>query len=66
MSASVSERLVEFAQQWQARGIPDDVLHEAKRLLLNQLKASVGATDQVAEAVVVVATNVKNLMAALA
>ena len=48
MSASVSERLVEFAQQWQARGIPDDVLHEAKRLLLNQLKASVGATDHTA------------------
>jgi 2-methylcitrate dehydratase PrpD len=40
----VSERLVEFAIQWKKRGVPQDVMHEAKRLLLNQLKASVGAT----------------------
>ncbi len=44
-SASVSERLVRFAREWSARGAPDDAMHEAKRLLLNQLKASVGATD---------------------
>lgn len=45
MTASVSERLVSFALDWAERGIPDDVSHEAKRLLLNQLKASVGATN---------------------
>jgi 2-methylcitrate dehydratase PrpD len=44
MSASVSERLVAFAREWRARGAPAEVVHEAKRLLLNQLKASVGAT----------------------
>ena len=45
MSGSVSGRLVAFAQEWQANGIPDDVGHEAKRLLLNQLKASIDATE---------------------
>lgn len=49
LERSVSERLVEFAIQWKKRGVPQDVMHEAKRLLLNQLKASVGATG--AEAV---------------
>ena len=44
-SATVSERLVRFARDWAARGVPEDATHEAKRLLLNQLKASVGATD---------------------
>jgi 2-methylcitrate dehydratase PrpD len=43
--ASVSERLTRFAREWSARGAPDDSMHEAKRLLLNQLKASVAATD---------------------
>ena len=42
--ATVAERLVEFAQAWRARGVPAEVSHEAARLLLNQLKASVGAT----------------------
>ena len=42
---SVSERLIEFAFEWKERGVPEDVRHEAKRLLLNQLKASVGACD---------------------
>ena len=42
---SVSERLVIFAQDWAKRDLPEDVTNEAKRLLLNQLKASVGATD---------------------
>lgn len=46
MSTSVSERLVSFARDWSARGAPEDAMHEAKRLLLNQLKASVGATDR--------------------
>jgi 2-methylcitrate dehydratase PrpD len=45
MAATVSERLVDFALQWSARGVPAEVAHEATRLLLNQLKASVGATD---------------------
>lgn len=41
--ATVSERLVAFTQQWRGR-VPADVSHEALRLILNQLKASVGAT----------------------
>jgi len=45
MSISVTERLVIFAQEWAAKGAPQDSAHEAKRLLLNQLKASVCATD---------------------
>jgi 2-methylcitrate dehydratase PrpD len=45
MNMTVAERLVAFAQDYGGRGVPDDVAHEAKRLLLNQLKASVGATD---------------------
>ena len=45
MSQTVSERLVAFSQEWVKKGVPDKVLHEAKRLLLNHLKASVGATD---------------------
>ena len=43
--ASVSERLVAFMREWQTRAVPDAVLHETQRLVLNQLKASVGATD---------------------
>ena len=46
MNASVSERLVRFAREWSARGVPEEAAHEAKRLLLNQLKASVAATDR--------------------
>ena len=48
MTASVSERLVSFAGQYRSRAVPQEVVHEAKRLLLNQLKASVGATDHTA------------------
>ena len=44
MTATVSERLVAFAREHAAAGVPEDVGHEARRLLLNQLKASVGAT----------------------
>ena len=42
---SVSERLVAFMRDWQGRGVPDHAMHEATRLILNQLKASVGAVD---------------------
>jgi 2-methylcitrate dehydratase PrpD len=45
LQKSVSERLIDFALKWRERGLPGDVSHEAKRLLLNQLKASVGATQ---------------------
>ncbi len=49
MSApTVSERLVAFLRQGQRQGVPEAVLHEARRLVLNQLKASVGATDHAA------------------
>ena len=43
---TVSGRLVVFMRRTMAAGLRDDIRHEAKRLLLNQLKASVGATDQ--------------------
>ena len=42
---SVTERLVAFVRSQQAKGVPPPVLHETKRLILNQLKASVAATD---------------------
>ena len=42
---SVSERLTAFIRQGMAAGVPDKVAREAKRLLLNQFKASVGAGD---------------------
>ena len=42
--ATVSASLAEFVQRQLAAGVPADARHEAKRLLLNQLKASVGAT----------------------
>jgi 2-methylcitrate dehydratase PrpD len=45
MNPTVAERLVTFALEQARDGIPDDVSHEAKRLLLNQLKASVAATN---------------------
>lgn len=41
---TVARRLTEFLITGMAQGVPDDVAHESKRLLLNQLKASVGAT----------------------
>jgi 2-methylcitrate dehydratase PrpD len=39
-----SERLIDFVRAQQRSGVPADVRHEALRLLINQLKASVGAT----------------------
>lgn len=39
---TVSQTLTRFLRD---TTVPDDVLHEAKRLILNQLKASVGARD---------------------
>jgi 2-methylcitrate dehydratase PrpD len=43
--ATVTDRLVAFIRHWQHKGVPETVLHEANRLLVNQLKASVGAMD---------------------
>lgn len=44
-SLSVVERLVGFVRQQLAAGVPSAAIHEANRLLINQFKASVGATD---------------------
>lgn len=44
-AATVAGRLAAFLAEWRERGAPEEVRHEAKRLLLNQLKASVAATD---------------------
>ena len=44
LPATVSQRLSRFVREGMATGIPDAILHETKRLVLNQLKASVGAT----------------------
>ena len=44
VNLTVAERLVAFAREHARDGVPGAVGHEAKRLLLNQLKASVGAT----------------------
>ena len=41
----VSEQLAAFLRATVEDGVPAPALHEAKRLLLNQLKASVGAVD---------------------
>lgn len=45
MSRTVSEALVAFMQEYAEKGVPDRAFHETKRLILNQLKASVGAHD---------------------
>lgn len=45
LTQTVSQRLTEFLRQHVERGVPEEVMHEAKRLLLNQLKASVAAVD---------------------
>jgi 2-methylcitrate dehydratase PrpD len=47
---TVSERLVAFVREWTFK-VPTPVRHEACRLLINQLKASVGATDHPAVAI---------------
>lgn len=41
---TVSERLIDFVRAQQRAGVPAEVRHEALRLLINQFKASVGAT----------------------
>jgi 2-methylcitrate dehydratase PrpD len=43
---TVSGRLTVWMRDAQTNGLPGKVRHEAKRLILNQLKASVAATDQ--------------------
>jgi 2-methylcitrate dehydratase PrpD len=43
---TVSEQLTEFLRRYRDSGLPPEPVHEAKRLLLNQIKASVGAADQ--------------------
>ena len=45
MSATVIERLVAFMQDRKTPGVPDVVLHETKRLIINQFKAAVGAMN---------------------
>ena len=45
MTGTVAEQLASFLRDGSAAGLPDNVVHEAKRLFLNQLKASVGATQ---------------------
>ena len=44
-SPSVSQRLARFLGIWSQRQLPEDVRHEARRLILNQLKAAVGAAS---------------------
>lgn len=44
-TATVSERLVGFVRRHLDGGVPEEARHEARRLLLNQLKASVGALE---------------------
>lgn len=46
-----NDQLVSFIQDWRDRGVPADIRHEACRLLVNQLKASVGAVDHPAVAI---------------
>lgn len=43
---TISGRLVTWMRKAATDGLPADVRHEARRLFLNQLKASVAATDQ--------------------
>ena len=43
---TVSGRLVTAIRRFEADGLPAEIRHEAKRLFLNQLKASVAATGQ--------------------
>lgn len=45
MTMTVSEHLVAFMRDYAAKGVPDHVFHETKRLIINQMKASVGAHD---------------------
>jgi 2-methylcitrate dehydratase PrpD len=48
VEVSVQERLVAFMRGCAVDGVPDAVRHEAKRLVLNQLKASVAASGDAA------------------
>ena len=45
-AAAVGERLVGFVREQLAEGVPPAAMHEANRLLINQLKASVGAAGE--------------------
>lgn len=45
MNDAVSSQLYDFMAHWKKKGLPANACHEAKRLLLNQLKASVGASS---------------------
>ena len=45
---TVSETLAKFLVEGAAKGVPADVRHETRRLILNQLKASVGAAGHAA------------------
>lgn len=45
LAPTVAQHLAGFILTQRAQGLPGPVLHEAKRLILNQLKASVGATQ---------------------
>lgn len=45
VTATVSERLVGFVRSHLDGGVPEEARHEARRLVLNQLKASVGALE---------------------
>jgi 2-methylcitrate dehydratase PrpD len=45
VGGTVSEQLTSFLRTHRDGHVPDAALHEAKRLILNQLKASVGAGD---------------------
>jgi 2-methylcitrate dehydratase PrpD len=47
-AATVSERLIAFVRAQQAAGVPPHAAHEANRLIVNQLKASVCARDEAA------------------
>jgi 2-methylcitrate dehydratase PrpD len=48
MTGTVSERLIAFVRAQQAAGTPSHAVREANRLIVNQLKASVGARDEAA------------------
>lgn len=51
MTDTVSARLAAFLRRHNEQGPPGEVLHEATRLLINQLKASVGAMEHPAVAI---------------
>src|SRR5947209_3339415 len=48
--ATVTQRLASFIVDWAEKGTPPDVTHQAKRMVMNALKGSVGAYDHPAVA----------------